>query len=220
MNTKKCNKCNIKKEITEFYKGRNSCKICKCKYERQYALKNQNIIRENKKKYREKYKEILIQKKKIWYQDNIEQVAQSHKIWYIKNIDKKKEYETVYQKENKDKITIYRKKYLKEKMANDLNFKLKKNLRNRLTIALKNNQKTGSAVKDLGCSIEELKNHLENLFQEGMSWDNRSEWHIDHIKPLASFDLNNRVELLKACHYTNLQPLWAKDNLIKGAKYE
>ena len=104
----------------------------------------------------------------------------------------------------------------------DLNYKLKINLRNRLLIALKNNQKSGSAVSDLGCSVPELKQYLESKFQPGMTWDNwsHSGWHIDHIKPLSRFNLSNREELLKACHYSNLQPLWAKDNLAKKDKYE
>ena len=103
-----------------------------------------------------------------------------------------------------------------------INYILRKRIRNRITIAIKNNQKVGSAIENLGCSIEELKKHLESKFQPGMSWDNygRYGWHIDHVKPLSSFDLANKEEFLKACHYSNLQPLWWKDNLSKGDKYE
>lgn len=92
------------------------------------------------------------------------------------------------------------------------------NLRTRLNNALKN--KSGSAVTDLGCSIDELIIYLENLFLPGMTWENKGRygWHIDHIIPLASFDLTKREQTKKACHYTNLQPLWAKDNLSKGSK--
>ena len=79
-------------------------------------------------------------------------------------------------------------------------------------------KKSGSAVKDLGCSIKDLKIHLEEQFQEGMNWNNHGSWHIDHRKPLASFDLTKREQLLAAVHFTNLQPLWAKDNLSKGSK--
>jgi hypothetical protein len=82
---------------------------------------------------------------------------------------------------------------------------------------LKRSQKTGSAVRDLGCTISELKKHLESKFQLGMTWGNRGkEWHIDHIIPLAQFNLQDRQQFLIACHYTNLQPLWAKDNIVKG----
>lgn len=103
---------------------------------------------------------------------------------------------------------------------NDINFKLCDILRSRLNKALKNNQKSGSAVNDLGCSIEELKQHLESQFKPGMTWDNHSldGWHIDHTKALANFDLSNRAELLKACHYTNLKPMWANENQSKGSK--
>jgi len=95
-------------------------------------------------------------------------------------------------------------------------------LRSRLYKALQGNFKNGSAVTDLGCSIDELKMHLESKFQYGMNWDNWSfeGWHIDHIVPLASFDLTDRKQLLLACHYTNLQPLWAIDNLSKGDRTE
>jgi len=89
-------------------------------------------------------------------------------------------------------------------------------LRLRLYHALNHNFKSGSAVRDLGCSISGLKLHLESKFQPDMTWDNYGEWHIDHIKPLSKFDLTDRDQLLEACHYTNLQPLWAEENLKKG----
>jgi len=93
-------------------------------------------------------------------------------------------------------------------------------LRARLAQAIKNFNKAGSAIRDLGCSIEFLKTYLESKFQPGMTWENHTKygWHIDHIVPLITFDLTDREQFLKACHYTNLQPLWAKDNLKKGRK--
>ena len=106
--------------------------------------------------------------------------------------------------------------YEKRKLSNDIQYRLACRLRRRLSQALKGIYKSGSAVHDLGCSIEKFKVYLESLFQSGMSWDNYGEWHIDHIIPLSKFDLTDREQLLKACHYTNLQPLWAEDNLRKG----
>ncbi len=118
--------------------------------------------------------------------------------------------------ENKEYIIEKTKKY-KMKSRKNLEVRLRDNLRNRLNQAIKKNQKAGSAVKDLGCSVEELKKHLEVQFQDGMTWNNwsRTGWHIDHIKSLASFDLTKEEEFKKACHYSNLQPLWAKDNWNK-----
>jgi len=78
-------------------------------------------------------------------------------------------------------------------------------------------KKEDRTVEELGYSAEILKLHMENLFQEGMSWDNHGEWHIDHIKPVSSFDKNTKPSIINAL--SNLQPLWAKDNLSKGTKY-
>lgn len=100
--------------------------------------------------------------------------------------------------------------------------KIADNLRKRLSNSVRGRDRGASAVKDLGCTVEELKKKLELLFQEGMSWGNYGidGWHIDHIRPLCSFDLLNPEELKKACHYSNLRPLWAKDNLSKSGKIE
>jgi hypothetical protein len=110
--------------------------------------------------------------------------------------------------------------YLSLNEARKLNDKLATRLRNRINRAIECDLKSGSAVSDLGCSIEEFKVYLESKWQEGMTWENHAVdgWHIDHIIPLSYFDLTNREQFLKACHYTNMQPMWAKDNLSKGNK--
>lgn len=119
-----------------------------------------------------------------------------------------------YKKNNAEKIYLAQ----KQRELEDINFKIKRRLRHRIYCALRFNTKVGSAVKDLGCSIEEFKQYLESKFVESMTWENYGKWHIDHVVPLDSFNLSNREELLLACHYTNLQPLWAKDNLVKSNK--
>ena len=170
------------------------------------------------------------------------------KSWYLKNKASKQEYGREYYLNNKKAINRrttknaykykdyqkeanrqwrednpgYQNSYSKNRKVVDLNFKLTLSLRTRLNSAIRGNYKSGSAISDLGCSIEELKQHLESQFQPGMTWNNwsRDGWHIDHIKPLANFDLTKEEELKKACHYTNIQPLWAEDNLSKGNKNE
>ena len=71
----------------------------------------------------------------------------------------------------------------------------------------------------IGCSLEYFIAYLESKFQDGMTLDNYGEWHIDHIRPCASFDLTDPDQQRQCFHYTNLQPLWAKDNLLKGDKF-
>ena len=78
--------------------------------------------------------------------------------------------------------------------------------------------KNNSTLNLLGISLDGLKLHLESLFLPGMGWHNRSEWHIDHKRPCASFDLTDSEQQKQCFHYTNLQPLWWRDNLSKAAK--
>lgn len=138
-----------------------------------------------------------------------------------KNKEKIKEKNKKYQQNNKQKLCNYMKEYRKERYDKDIQFRISTILRSRLGKAIKDEFKIGSAIKDLGCSITELKRYLESKFLIGMSWDNYGleGWHIDHIKPLSAFDLSDRKQILEACHYTNLQPLWAKDNLSKSDNY-
>lgn len=98
--------------------------------------------------------------------------------------------------------------------------RLAHNLRHRINKALKGNFKKGSAVRDLGCSIPDFKKYLEAKFHPGMTWENYGEWHIDHIRPLASFDLSDQIQFLMACNFKNLQPLWAIQNFSKSDRID
>lgn len=123
-----------------------------------------------------------------------------------------------YRKNNKEKLNQYR----KNKKSSDPQFKLKHILRLRLLDALKRNNTTKrhSALKLLGCSIEQAKQHIENQFRPEMNWKNHgSHWEIDHIKPCVSFDLSDIEQQQECFNYTNLQPLTISENRSKGDRY-
>lgn len=119
---------------------------------------------------------------------------------------------------NRDGLTWDQRKALKAKT--DPILKFTSTLRSRLYQAVRKN-KVGSAIALLGCTVDEARAYLESLFQPGMTWENWSlrGWHIDHKRPLKSFDLTDSAQLAQACHYTNLQPLWAFDNYSKSDSY-
>lgn len=133
-----------------------------------------------------------------------------------------KSYQKQYESQHKAQILMKKSKRNKIRRMTDLNFKLKHNLRNRLSNALKNNAKSNKTLILIGCSLEQLKMHLEKQFQTGMNWSNYGkkigQWNIDHIIPCASFDLKYPEQQQKCFHFTNLQPLWAIDNLKKSSR--
>jgi len=178
-----------------------------------YYINNKDKIKNQVKSYRELNSDKVKETKKNYYDKNKIKIINKSKDYYKNNKEKKKEYYRVYNKINKKKRNDYKSSY----RESNIQYKLACNLRARLKSAIDGNYKSGSAVKDLGCSMGKLKSYLESKFQLGMTWDNYGfyGWHIDHIKPLSSFDLTDRKQMLEACHYTNLQPLWAKDNLVK-----
>ena len=127
-----------------------------------------------------------------------------------------------WRKDNRSAINENFKIYEKNRKETDPEYKLIKTLRSRLNNVLnRRNIEKGFSTKQLtGCELPFLKGYLEAKFTEGMTWENHGEWHIDHIKPCCSFDLKEEEEQKKCFHYTNLQPLWASDNLSKGGKFE
>lgn len=119
---------------------------------------------------------------------------------------------------NKESVYARTKAYGSKRIATDLNFRLARNLRTRLSKTVRQNSQTSSAVHSLGCSLNEFRTHMSGKFKAGMTWENYGQWEIDHVVPLAKFDLTNSAEADKALHYSNLQPLWKLENRIKGAR--
>ena len=195
-----------------------------------------------KKQWYERNRDKEAIKMATYYKNNTDKLKTYAKEYFKENkhtlLDKTKEYKKDYYSKNKDKIKanietnkeeirIKKQNYYQNNknkinnsyklyLNNNMSAKIAARIRTRTWIAIKN--KTSSLPEDLGCSLDELILYLESKFTEGMSWDNygRNGWHIDHIIPISSFDLSSPEELKKACHYINLQPLWAKDNMRKG----
>tara|TARA_R110000764_G_C10840227_1_gene364007 strand:- start:58 stop:672 length:615 start_codon:yes stop_codon:yes gene_type:complete len=144
--------------------------------------------------------------------------------YYDRNKEKIKAKRKAYYKENKEKMVKKAVESQKKRRENSPRYRAEMGCRGRIWRAVRNvgGEKSQKSMELTGCDKEALMAHLESQFAEGMSWDNYGlhGWHIDHIRPCASFDLTLDEEQRKCFHYTNLQPLWAKDNLSKGDKYD
>jgi len=208
---------------------------------RQRWEKNKNKYSLTAKKWREENREYNLKKQKEYYENNKEKMSEYNKErgkkYYNENKEKcnnrsKKNYENnkesylIRNKLNKEKNRDYYRKlfrtWISNKRKTDEEFKIKCAYRNRIRLLIKTQKmkKLNHYIDLLGCTIGELKIHLESQFTDGMNWDNYGKygWHIDHIKPCASFDLTDPEEQKKCFHYSNLQPLWWIDNLKKGSK--
>ncbi len=144
--------------------------------------------------------------------------VEERKLWYISNKDKSSKRSAKYYQRNKTRIKAAVAKYQKNKRHNDVNYRILCNLRRRLLHAVKREDKSLRTQALLGCSVVELRANLESKFKQGMTWDNYGKWHIDHIIPCSSFDMGDVIQQQKCFHYSNLQPLWAIENLKKSAK--
>ena len=186
----------------------------------------------NKEYYRNYYKvnkERIKQSDSVRYKANKEARSQAAKEYYQKNKEKlaarSLEYARKHKKEIKertelkrDRIRAYYRNYIRRRYKTDPQYKLKLLLGNRMREALRARGfvKTKKTIELVGCSIEHLKEHLTKQFQTGMSWDNYGDCHVDHIKPCTSFDLTDSEQQKNCFHYTNLQPLWGTDNILKS----
>jgi hypothetical protein len=136
--------------------------------------------------------------------------------------ESKKIAQRTYRALHKEEVNLRARTRNKERRNIDVGFAIQTQLRNRLGDAVRKGTKAGSGIRDLGCSVDDLKKHLETKFKPGMTWENYGHgfgcWNIDHIVPLKAFDLTKRQHVLLACNYLNLQPLWHEENMSKGAK--
>lgn len=208
METRYCKTCEVNHPLTKefWYRLEASPRCKKTVLTKVKARQTENPdYLTYQKSYRDKNPEKRKEENAAWRQENLEQHRANARKYY---------------QENKPHVHARIAKRKKEHLPTRLAWRLRGRLRQALNLwKLK---KVGSHIANLGCTMEELVTHLESKFRPGMSWETYGlrGWHIDHIKPLASFDLENPVELAKATHYTNLQPLWAKENHQKGDKLE
>ncbi len=182
-----------------------------------WRAKNRDAILKKKRAYYEANTPIILARWKKYREDNPDQIKITGKKQYLKFKARLKSDPLAYAKHraymNKWKNNEYRIK------KNEPAFCLRRRLQNRINkvVRLGGHTKAGPTLELTGCTAEALAKHLESQFLPGMTWENRGEWHIDHRKPCASFDLSDPVQQRACFHYTNLQPLWALDNLRKGA---
>ena len=202
-----------------YYKGKvrwwNGKRLRNKEADRRWNKRYRAENREKIKKYRADNREKLNEYSKKYRADNREKLNEYNKKYDAKNKEKKKEYD-------KDPANKKRKnKRYRWRYKNDENYRLTRLLRERFRKALKSkNIKKNSHVLELtSCSMDFLKNYLSKQFEKGMTWENHGEWHIDHRKPCASFDLAKKEEQRKCFHYTNLQPLLGKENMEKSATF-
>jgi len=150
--------------------------------------------------------------------NNKDKSKEYQKEYYLNNKDNIKEYKKEYFQKNKDKSIEYQKEYNKNRRKGDYLFKLRGNISCLIGASIRNQgyTKRSKTYKILGCTFEEFKEHLEKQFTKGMTWENQGEWHLDHIYPVSL--AKDEKHLIELNHYTNFQPLWAIDNIIKGNK--
>ena len=203
---KTCTKCKESKSEAEFHKHRSKsdglrvhCKECR------------------KKDWAEKSDQHKAYKKKR-YNENREEMLESRRSWGRKNKKWLSQYNKEYREKNRAKISAKQLDYMKKRLSDDPLFYLKHKLAARMRDTLRDRgyNKTKTTIEALGCTIEYFHEHIEKQFLKGMTWDNRDEWHLDHIIPISS--AKNEQEVYALSHFTNIRPLWAKDNLSKGAK--
>lgn len=196
--------------LNKFAKYRKDNKEKRDAYNKEYKITAKEKIKETTKKYTEKNKERIAAKDREYYEKNKAKLREYSREYYLKNreaiLEKKRS--------NQEKYKVA----LRISYNTNPQVKISYLLRNRIKKALKGRDKSCSTRELLGCSFDEAKLYLEKQFKKGMTWENHGEWHIDHVLPLSSFNLEDTVQQKLACHYTNLQPLWAKENLQKSAK--
>jgi hypothetical protein len=193
-----------------------------------FYKKNKEWVNENKEKrkeyinnWREENKNVLRYKRKEYEINNKELISYHKKKWYENNKDKNRERKKEIYHLNLESEREKKRKYVSERIKNDPLFKLSFNLRALIRNAIKKKftEKSKKTIEILGCNFQEFKIYLESKFDENMTWENHGTyWHIDHIKPISL--AKNKKEVYDLNHYSNFQPLYWKDNLSKGNKYD
>lgn len=222
---KKCTKCGKLKAIEEFnWRNKSiglkhcSCKKCTKEWKKLYYENNKKKVLGHNKKYYQDNKDHIKECNRLYRENNKEKVLEHKKQYYKNNKKAALAHQKQYCKNNRSTIN----KYIRNRLRTDIIFKLKLYISTQIRSSLKLGKlsKKGRHWEDLvGYTVMDLKLHLEKQFDTNMSWENYGEWHIDHRRPISWFD-NAEESILKAWELSNLQPMWAHENLIKGNRWE
>ena len=236
---KTCSKCTTAKGDEDFPKKGCMCKVCVKEYMREYHQKNKEVLAEKQKENRNSDPEERRARERAYYANTRERRLQSKKTSAVKNKDavaaRMKDYYAKHTEVIKTQVRKRQENLTPEQKAHqrvkanerarlrteiDANYKVKKYIACRIRTAIKKGcgSKNNSTAELVGCDIQSLREHLENQFQQGMSWANYGDWHVDHRLPCAMFDLTQECEQKRCFHFSNLQPMWGHDNIVKSAQ--
>lgn len=165
------------------------------KYYREWRLRHAENSREISRRYYERHRE----QRKAYREANKERGHAVQKEWRARNKERRRLHQL-------------------ERLHTEPTFRLVHNLRSRFKSAMKGKKSYGKSASFWGCTVQELKGYLESKFRDGMNWENYGRWHVDHIRPVSSFDLRDPEQIKECFGLANLQPLWAADNLHKSSK--
>ena len=189
-------------------------------YNKEWRVRNAEHIKNYNKKYKQENEKAVKAQAKKFRLENKDKVKKLYSDWYYSNVEYNQKKRKKWNENNREKINEYR----RNRYKTNINTKISFNIRGRLKEVLKHKgyKKSKPTFYYIGCTPQELKQHLESQFTEGMTWENYGlhGWHIDHIVPLSKFDLSKEENIKLASHYSNLQPLWAIDNMKKGNKID
>jgi hypothetical protein len=207
---KKCTGCGESKLLSEYYNkktgkyGRKAkCKVCVKAYKKAY--RESEAGKEKRKAYEQS------EKWKAYRESEAGKAKRRAAQKKYRQTEKGKATDKKYNQSEAGKA--YMKAYMKNRRHNDPIFKLHHLLSSGFYNWIKGNRKTCRTEQYVGCTYNELLDHLESQFEEGMTWENQGEWHIDHFKAQSRFDPTIEEEAFKCWHYTNLQPMWAEINI-------
>jgi hypothetical protein len=214
------NKDEINEERRENYISdesvRKQCSI----FSGNYYQNNSEKLKEISREFYEKNKEEINKKNKLRYENNKKVYNLKRKEWRENNKEQLKISKKLNYEKNKEQILIKCAIYHKNRLETDIEYKIKCWLSSRIRQAIKNqsSEKAYKTKELIGCDMEFFRQYIEHQFKEGMSWENygKNGWHLDHIIPCSSFLLEYNEQQKLCFHYTNYQPLWAKENFSKG----
>ena len=223
LKTKVCKNCSTRKLLSFFSNDRNSkdglkyyCKSCRSGWGKIYYKENRKKLISVAKTYAEKNRNKVKEKQRLYYHANKEKLCAASLDHYYKNQERQNALHRRWTKDNKDKVNEYQRK----RRHNNISIRISHGIGTGIWKSVKENKNGRHWESLVGYNLKQLKQHIQKLFQAGMTWENYGEWHIDHIIPIAAFNFTNpEHEDFKRCwSLKNLQPMWAIDNLKKGSK--